>query len=138
MARPRAYLAIMAARHICVGAYALLAPDSFHGRNYGPVRDLLPLQMWGAVFLIVGLHGVIIVFFGRELHARAVLVASATITAAWAAGQIIAGVAGDLPAPSGPIVWSALVLKDLVVAGMQLRLPVVELPDRLEPHLGPG
>jgi hypothetical protein len=129
------YMAIVAARHVGVGVYALIWPLSFTGRSLDSVRAIAPVPVWGVLFLVIGGHAGLIVVVGRELHTRLVLTASAAVTGAWATAFVLAGVQSELAAPSIPIVWLALTGKDLVVSGMQLRLPIVELPAGW-PHRG--
>lgn len=133
MPRARAYIAIVGVRHVAVGLYALIWPLSFTGQSLDSVRSIAPVPVWGVMFLVIGGHALFVVVAGRELHTRLVLVASAAVTGAWATAFVLAGIQSRLSAPSIPIVWLALTGKDLVVAGMQLRLPIVELP-----AAGPG
>lgn len=135
MPRARAYLAVLSARHLGVGIYALARPETFTGTSFDSVRAVVPLRLWGVAFVVVGFHAALICAIGREMHARAVITASSALTGAWTAGFVLAAFQGQLDAPSVPIVWWALTAKDLVVAGMQLRLPIVEMPDDPEPRL---
>lgn len=125
--RGRAYLTILGLQHLTVGVVALAAPGQFSGPAFAGVTRLLPLTLWAAIFVVIGAQGVAIAVIGRELHARMVLVMSAAVTGAWAAAFLLVWGSGQPISPTMPILWTAAVGKDFVVAGMPLRPPIVEL-----------
>lgn len=125
--RARAYLAIMGIRHLAIGLFALFAPRQFQGKTFAVIEDVLPLQVWGVIFLFIGLHAGAALFLQHEWWARLTICASAMFTAMWAAGFLGAAQNGELFAPIAPIIWGSLTAKDLVVAAMPLRSPFERL-----------
>lgn len=123
----RVYLLIVTLRHFGGGLLCLAAADRFTSPSYSTIRQILPLQVWGVLLMAIGFHAACSVAFDRELWARAVLVASACVTGAWAAGYAITAVQGHLDAPMSPLVWAALMLKDVDVSAMRLRMPLEEV-----------
>lgn len=125
--RARAYMMIMALRHLGVGGFCLLGPDQFTSDAYHVIRQLLPLQAWGVLLLAIGVNALLSIIYENEWWARLTLTASVTATVAWGAAFLAAGVQGRLGSPIGPIIWLVLALKDLVVAAMPLRSPFEDL-----------
>lgn len=130
--RARAYMVILATRHVGVGGFCLFTPDDFTSDAYHVIRQLLPLQAWGVLLLLVGLNALLSLIYENEWWARITLTLSVGATLAWAAGFMAAGVQGRLASPIGPIIWLVLALKDLVVAAMPLRSPFEDLLDPVE------
>jgi len=122
--RARAYLAVIVVRHAGVGAFCVLAPRTFRASSFDTLKSLAPLQVWGAVLLVTGTMAALAVILNWEPWARVVLVASATVSGCWAAAFLMAGIRGQLAGPTAPILWAALVFKDLIVSGMPLRAPL--------------
>jgi hypothetical protein len=129
--RARGFLVILALRHLVVGGLCLLGPHLFRSTSFTSLRQIAPLRVWGAVLIVTGAQGIGAAVTGGEWWARAVLVASAALTGAWAAGFIAAAITGDLDAPSLPVTWVALVFKDLIIAATPLRTP---LEDAIRRH----
>ncbi|HZQ86304.1 MAG TPA: hypothetical protein VFA83_15760 [Acidimicrobiales bacterium] len=127
--RARAYMVVLALRHLGVGCFCLFAPQQFHGDSFNPVKSVLPLEAWGVAFLFIGVNALLALIYENEWWARMAITASIGVTIAWAAGFAVAGVQGMATAPIGPIVWGSLALKDLVVAAMPLRSPFEHLLD---------
>lgn len=127
--RARAYMMILALRHLGVGGFCFFAADQFHGHSFAVITSLLPLQAWGALCLVVGINALFALIYENEWWARCAITASVGVTLAWAAGFFAAGMQGKLAAPIGPVVWGSLALKDLVVAAMPLRSPFEHLMD---------
>lgn len=125
--RARAFLTIMAARHLAVGILCIYTADLFTSPSFETLRRVLPLEVWGALLVVTGLQAVGAAATGGELWARLVLIGSAALTAAWCAAFVAVAVTGDLDAPSLPITWAALTLKDLVVSAMPLRTPLEDV-----------
>lgn len=128
--RARAFLSIMAARHLAVGLLCIFSAELFTSPSFETLRKVLPLPVWGALLVVTGLQAVGAAATGGELWARLVLVGSAALTAAWCAAFIASAITGDLDAPSLPITWASLTLKDLVVSAMPLRTPLEDVVRR--------
>ena len=126
----RAYLALVGLRHALVGGTLFLYPSSYTGASFEVIRSILPLRVWGVLFLLVGVHALGVVVNRHELWARVVIVFSVAITAAWAASFVYAAFVHQLSAPTGPIIWTVLMAKDMVVATRPLRpspfQPIIE------------
>lgn len=130
--RARAYLMILASRHIGVGAFCLWGTAQFRSDAYHVIIDVMPLQAWGVLLLAIGINALLAIIYENEWWARLTLTASIAATVAWGAGFLAAGIQGRLASPIGPIIWFVLALKDLVVAAMPLRSPFEDLTqDRL-------
>lgn len=136
--RARAFLAILAGRHLLIGALCLAAPHLFRSTSFASLRQVMPLQVWGALLLVTGVQALGAAWTGGEWWARLVLVGSAGLTGAWAAGFVAAALAGQLDAPSLPITWASLTAKDLVISAMPLRTPLEDVLLRRMPADGAG
>lgn len=121
--RARAYLTIGAARHILVGALSIVVSHDFDGTPWAVVINVLPLWIWGIVFLAGGLHLAFAAAIGDEGHARWGLVISASLTAGWATGFLLATLQGSVSAFLIGVLFAALSLKDFVVCAQPLRSP---------------
>lgn len=121
--RARAYLAVGSLRHIALGASGLALADTFQSDAFKILFDVFSLELWSILFLAGGLHLAYAAGKGSTSHARVALILSACMTAAWAVGFILAFHAGGVVSPLGGILFSALVLKDLVQCGQPLRSP---------------
>jgi hypothetical protein len=121
--RARAYLAVIAMRHFAVAWICVFSPVSFGGTTYEQVRGTMSLRVWGGVFSFIGVLAVVALWRGGEALARYCLVMSAVISSIWAAGLYVAWIQGDLSAKPLPILWTALVMIDLIVASEPLRTP---------------
>lgn len=122
--RARAFLAVLAFRHLSIGALALLATPWFDSPAYRIIDRVLPLELWGALMLVTGAAAAGAAYTGSETWARGVLITSAAITGAWSAGFACAAWLGYLDAPPLPLTWAALTAKDLIVSAMPLRTPL--------------
>lgn len=121
--RARAYLCVGALRHLALGVTGLTLPGTYDGDAFGILLGVLSLTMWSVLFLVGGLHLAYAAGRGNVGHARVALILSAAMTAAWAVGFLLAFFEGGVVSPLGTILFSALVLKDLVQCGQPLRSP---------------
>lgn len=121
--RARAYLATAAVRHFLLALACVTIPDSFTSSSFDAIRSVLPLQAWGVVFFGVTVVAAWAVVRRSEPAARLSLIMSASSTAVWAGGLVAAYFTGTLTGPSGPIIWWAVVLKDLIVCRQPMRSP---------------
>lgn len=128
--RARAYLLVLTLRHFGVGLLCLTIPEMFTSTSYEPIRRTIPLPVWGALLVVIGVHAALAVVWDSDMWGRVVLIGSATLTGAWAAGFMLAALAGQLDSPPLPIMWTAFTLKDLIVSGMAFRLPLEEVARR--------
>lgn len=126
-ARARAYLLTAAARHIAVGVTCILAPGEFASPSYAAIKGVLPVDgtyaitMWGILFGATGLLCAFAAAAGRAGEARWALLASVLTSALWAAGFV-----AELRysgAPTGPIIWTAVTIKDITMLRSPLRNP---------------
>lgn len=125
--RARAYLIVVGLRHLGTGGFALFGAHLFQSHSFDTIETVLPLRAWGVLFLFIAVHAFLAVVFEHEWWARLVICSSAAITAMWAAGFMGAVFRGESLSPLGPIIWSSLTLKDLVIAAMPLRSPFERL-----------
>lgn len=128
--RARAFLSVLAGRHIAVGVLCALAPQWFTSSSFVVLRSLLPIRAWGVVLIVTGAAAVVAAATCSEPWARGSLVVSAGVTAAWCAAFTAAGFRGMLDAPQLPITWAALVSKDLILSAMPLRTPLEDAARR--------
>lgn len=128
--RARAFLLVLASRHVLVGFFLLAAPERFTSSSFTVIRDVLPLPAWGMLLVLTGSQAVGATVAASEKWARLVLIASAGLTAAWCAGFTATGFQGTLDAPQLPIVWAALTSKDLILSAMPLRTPLEDMARR--------
>ena len=84
--RARAYLLITAGQNALIGLSCLMLHDSvaFEGDAFRIVRSLLPMWVWGVLFLAGGVHLFTAALRGSELLARVGMPLSAVITSLWA------------------------------------------------------
>lgn len=129
-ARARGYLAIVASRHLVLGALCASRPEHFTSGSYDGIKDSLPLVTgdgamvtWGFIFIVVGILNVIPVVTGRETYARAGLLVNVVVTGFWVGGFISAQITGSSAGPSGLIIWASVVAKDLTMLRDPLRNP---------------
>ena len=127
---PRAqwYMAICAARHCVLGVLCVLDPGTFTSPSYRGMLAAIPvfrgadaIVVWGVVFLAAGIVAAAATATRGATVARVALTVSVVVTAAWCGGFIVSALHRDLAGWSGPVVWAALVAKDLVM----LRDPLV-------------
>lgn len=124
--RARWYLIIAATRHLLVGAFAILASDSFQSPSFGPMIQAAPLWLWGSMFMGASVACGWGAVTRRPKIARLGLMWSASSTLMVGVGLIIAYFTGDLTSPTGPIVWLAIAFKDFTVCADPLRSPFKE------------
>lgn len=124
--RAQAYLCVAALRHLALGIVALTLPGVFGGAAMRVTLQVFTLQVWAVLFIVGGAHLAYSAGRGHVGHARVALVISACMTSAWAGGFLLAFRASGFASPLGGIggiVFTALVLKDLVQCGQPLRSP---------------
>jgi hypothetical protein len=140
-ARARWYLAIAASRHLSTAALAILVPGSFISTSFHPILSAAPLWLWGVVFAGAGVACGAGTITRSARVARLGLMWSSTSTAMVAVGLMIAWFTGDLSSPTGPIIWTAVALKDFTVCADPLRSPFEEWAEEIAadlPHAGSG
>lgn len=133
--RARAYMSIVAARHVLVGLACIVLPDHFTSTSYDVLKGFLgtllspdqTLVAWGCAFVAVGSLAAYAAVTGREEPARSALRASVTTTALWAGGFLAVIFTGASAGWSGVIVWTALAAKDLTMLRDPLRNPFEDL-----------
>ena len=128
--RARAYLVIVGARCLALAVCCLAMPGSFRSPSYEVIKQVIPspsaqaaLAIWGVVFGVGAILAVVAAVAGNEDVARWALVVSALTSSLWVGGFFAAMFTGTLTGPTGPIVWGAVVLKDLTMLRQPLRNP---------------
>jgi hypothetical protein len=121
--RARSYLAIAALRHLLIGGSCVVIPDTFRSSSFIPLKNILPLPVWGIVFLIAAATCIAAAIRRHDFLARMGLIMSATTTSVWAAGITLSLATGELSSPTGPIIWWAVALKDFIVCAQPMRSP---------------
>jgi hypothetical protein len=127
--RARAYITIAGLRHLLVGAFCLAAPEQFRSSSYQPIKTALPapesqaLLWWGVMFVGTAMLAATAAVRGREGIARWALLASVLSSAVWAAGFVAGAIEGVLTGPTGPIIWTAVTLKDITMLRAPMRNP---------------
>lgn len=130
--RAKLYLAVAAGHHAVVGLSCLFAASYLQAPAFQFISGVLPFTVWTVGFLITAAICVYSLVFSSEVWARAGLVASAMITAAWAGGFMAAlAHSHEHVAPTMAVAWAALALKDLIVCRQPLRSPFEPLVQRL-------
>lgn len=119
----RVWFLVIGGRHSAIAALIWFADIEFPEGSYEVIRQLQPLGRWAWIFLITGVLAFAAAAAGRESLARKVVALSVLGTSCWAFGFIAAGLDGTLVAPTAPVVWTALVLKDLLIASSDLSRP---------------
>lgn len=132
--RARAYLCIGSLRHLAMGASGLALSDTFDGAAFKVLLGVFSLEVWSILFLLGGMYLAYAAGKGDVWHARVALIFSASMTAAWAVGFFLAFRQGGVVSPIGGILFSALVLKDLVQCGQPLRSPFEPIVRRYVKH----
>lgn len=122
--RARAYLCVSAMRHLALGFVGILLPELFEGRAFKVIFSIFNLEVWSILLVVGGFHLAYAAGRGSVEHARVGLVLSACMTSAWAAGFLYTFAhTGSGLSLVGGILFTALVLKDLVQCGQPLRSP---------------
>jgi hypothetical protein len=123
--RAQSYLLVAGMRHLLIGVCCILVPRWFTSPSYDQIKALAPggLFAWGVVGTLVGLGCIAAAAFKHVGLARGGLLASAVVTSLWAGGLFAAMLEGNLTGPTGPVIWTALTLKDLVVCRQPMRSP---------------
>ena len=135
--RARAYLGIAAARHVLLGLLCILDPATFTSPSYEGILSALPIfhvitaiEVWGVVFIVTGSVCAAAAGTARAGVARLGLTMSAVVSAMWVGGFLASALSGALAGWSGPVVWAALVAKDLTMLRDPLRNPFEDLVPR--------
>ena len=134
--RARAYLLITAGQNALIGLSCLMLHDSvaFEGDAFRIVRSLLPMWVWGVLFLAGGVHLFTAALRGSELLARVGMPLSAVITSLWAMSFALAWHEGGVVSPVGAIIATSLTAKDLVICRQPMRSPFEPL---VKEYVGP-
>ena len=135
-ARARGYLLIAGTRHLLIGTTCVTAADLFISPAYVQIKAVLPIPVWGLLFIANALVCLAAAAVGRATPARVGLILSAASTAVWGGG-VVAAISADQAAgrqPSGPtgvVVFFAIAAKDLVVCRNPMRSPFEDLGQRI-------
>ncbi len=127
--RARAYMVIVATRHVLVGLVCIAAPGTFRSGSYSGIKQALPfggdasLCAWGVMFAATGLLAAYAAWSAGEQPARFALLWSVITSAFWVGGFGAAWAAGDLAGWTGPIIWATVTAKDCTMLRSPLRNP---------------
>lgn len=114
--RLAAYVFVDALRNLIVGLFAAFAAHTFTSPVYSVlIISILPLPVWGVLYMTVGVVMLSALVAGRTRYIRYTMIASAVLLAIWGTLFAAGGFVGLLPSPLLPIVLYALVAKDLVI-----------------------
>lgn len=112
-----------------LGALIMFAPLAFVSDIYNTFLLLVPdslgptLVVWGVAFMLLSALLGWAASRGKEGLARAALLSSTIITAAWMAQYVAAWLVAGMMAPASIIVWGGLVAIDLVMLRRPLTTP---------------
>jgi len=136
--RARTYMGIVSMRHLLIGAFCLIRPGDFQSPSYGGVKDALgflapdtALMVYGLAFIIAGVASAVPVVTGGDGAARAGLLISVVVTGLWVGGFFAAIWDGTIAGPTGPVVWCAVLAKDLTMLREPLRNPFEPIVRRI-------
>lgn len=134
--RARGYLSIAGARHLLIGLACIIGSDLFDSPAFIQIKQVLPITLWGVLFLTNAALCLAAAVVGHGGLARTSLIYSAASTAVWAGGFIAAFVAAletnqPLTAPTGVVIYLAVAGKDLVVCRNPMRSPFEDLGQRI-------
>lgn len=122
--RAQLYLLIAGIRHFAIGLCCLLGPQWFTSSSFDQLKALPGgLVGLGVAGVVVGVACALAAALRSVGLARSGLLASAVTTSLWAGGLFAALAQGNLTGPTGPIIWTAVTLKDLVICRQPLRSP---------------
>lgn len=129
--RAQVYLAICFARHLGIGAGCVFTASRYSSPVYSAIKDVLPISVWGGLFLITAAACAVAAMTRLETPARIALLMSAVLSACWAWGFITAAYQGHTSVPTSPIAWVSLALYDLTMLRQPLRNPFESMTRRL-------
>ena len=128
--RARIYLATAVAQHAIIGGWCLLDPDAFTSSAFAGLRSALPfvdpgqaMATWGMLLANIAVLCLVAVVAGSEGWARAALLASVAVEGMWLGGYLYSVANGLLTGPVGPVIWTAVVARDLTMLRQPLRNP---------------
>lgn len=130
--RARGYLTVAGLRHLGIGGACVLVPQNFTAPSFEVMRGVLPIPVWGVVFLIGALVCIGAALLRSEPLARMGLIGSSVTSAVWAGGFAVALFEGVATAPTTVVVWAAIAAKDVIVCRQPLRSPFEQLTQRAE------
>lgn len=129
--RAQLYLAVTAVFHLSLALFCLLDGVVLASPSYYAIQLVAPFWAWGLVMLVVGIVCSVAAVTRHETTARVGLLLAVLVTASWAAGFVASAAIGTLAGPTGPLVWAALLAKDLLQCRSPLRVPMESVVRRL-------
>jgi hypothetical protein len=133
--RARIYTGVAAARSVATAMVLLAMGNELGARVYPTVTALFTTTVWAHLWTAVGILLIVSAVRSSIFLARLGLIILATITSIWAVAVTITtsisiGDSGMMALVISPVLWWALVLKDLVVLRQPLVSPFEELAKR--------
>ncbi|WP_345454879.1 hypothetical protein [Nocardioides marinquilinus] len=130
--RARAYLLITVVGHALIGTSALVLADRFTGPAYSVARAIMPIPVWGLLFL-AGAGFLLNAAISRsEDRARVGMVVSVVLEAVLAAAFAMSFAEGGPTTPVGTIAFLVLMAKDLLMCGQPLITPFERLAEEYD------
>lgn len=133
--RARAYIVITAVQHGLVGASATLLSQQFNGDGFRVARELMPIPVWGLMFLAGSGMLMQAAVRGSESRARLGMVLSVLLIALLGASLALSYTEGGVVSPIGTVFALSLMAKDLVVCAQPMRSPFERV---VEEYVGPA
>jgi hypothetical protein len=97
--------------------YAFGSPLWRSSPSFAVVKMVMPMQAWGAVFIVIGLVQSTALLRHRYDLLRVALIIGAGLTAAWAVSFVAAALIGKLTGASGPATWGFFSMAQITQAG---------------------
>lgn len=112
-----------AAVWLAMGLGHLLGPAVWRSsKSYEVIAAILPLRVWGAVFVAIGLVQALSITMGRRHPWRHLgFVIGAAVAAAWATSFVAAALVQRLTGVGGPALYGFLAFAQIVESGPPLR-----------------
>lgn len=106
---------------IGLGSAQLFGPDAWRASpSYKVIATILPLRVWGLVFVLVGLAQLAHHYQPGQPAWRLALIAGTAIAAAWASSFVFSALIGQLAGAGGPFLYGYLAATQAALAGSPL------------------
>ncbi|GAA5154816.1 hypothetical protein GCM10023340_38960 [Nocardioides marinquilinus] len=130
--RARAYLALTVVGHAAIGSSAIVLADRFTGPAYSVARAIMPIPVWGLLFLIGSAFLLHAAISRSEDRARVGMVVSVVLEAVLATAFACSFAEGGATTPVGTIAFLVLMGKDLLMCGQPLVTPFERLAEEYD------
>lgn len=104
---------------LAMGAALLIGPGAWRSSpSYQVIAAILPLPVWGALFVVIGAGQLLAAWRRRPGHG---LIVGAAVATAWATSLVAAALVGRLAGFAAPILWTFLAAAQILEANEQHR-----------------